>query len=306
MLMELRHLRYFVAVAEAENVSRAALKLHVSQPGVSRQIRDLEDEIGFALFERGAKSLRLTAAGKVFLQEVREVLSHAEAAVKKARAVANSKGEIHVGYAPSPTVELLPCALHTFQNLAPGVRVDLHDLSSEEMLRGLHDGKLDLCLMVRVPARALRGLKFELLKEYPTCVALGRDHPLARFKEISLRQIAGEPLLAYARAGYPEYHDMLAEIFGPLGVKPRIAEEHDSAPGLIAATEIGRGVAIVASVMGILAGGRILLRPLKPSPAPLAVGAAFNPKKFSAAAQKFLEAARGGKVQTTRTRSAVS
>src|SRR5438034_11684400 len=84
--MELRHLRYFVAVAEEENVSRAALKLHVSQPGLSRQIRDLEDEIGFQLFERSAKALRLTAAGKVFLTEARAVLQHAEDAVKKARA----------------------------------------------------------------------------------------------------------------------------------------------------------------------------------------------------------------------------
>src|ERR1041385_4469275 len=98
--MELRHLRYFVAVAEEENVSRAALKLHVSQPGLSRQIRDLEDEIGLQLFERSAKSLRLTTAGRTFLREARAVLQRAEEAVKKARAAAGVYGEIHVGYAP--------------------------------------------------------------------------------------------------------------------------------------------------------------------------------------------------------------
>src|ERR1035437_10427783 len=107
--MELRHLHYFVAVAEEENVSRAALKLHVSQPGLSRQIRDLEDEIGFQLFERSAKSLRLTAAGKVFLTEAHAVLLHAEDAVKKARAVSGgTSGETNVGYAPSLTVQILP------------------------------------------------------------------------------------------------------------------------------------------------------------------------------------------------------
>jgi len=304
--MELRHLRYFVAVAEAENVSRAALELHVSQPGVSRQIRDLEVEIGFPLFERGAKSLRLTAAGKVFLTEVRVVLAHAEAAVGKARETANSSGEINIGYAPSPTVELLPCALHSFQNLAPGVRVTLHDLSSEEMLRGLHDGKLDLCLIVRTSIKSLRGLKFELLREYPTCVAMSPNHPLAKLKQVHIRQIAKEPLLAYSRKDYPEYHAMLAELLKGTGTRPRIVEEHDSAPGLMAATEIGRGLAIVPSVMGLLAGGRIKLLPLLPAPAPLAVGAAFNPKKFPATAQKFLEAARGVKSQTTRTKSVVS
>ena len=305
--MELRHLRYFVAVAEAENVSRAALKLHVSQPGVSRQIQDLEAEIGFPLFERSAKSLRLTAAGKVFLTETREVLRHADAAVIKAREVANGSGaEIHVGYAPSPTVELLPCALHSFQNLAPEVRVTLHDLSSEEMLRGLHDGKLDLCLMVRTSGKSLRGLKFELLREYPTCVAMSPRHPLTKLKQVPIKLLAKEPLLAFSRKDYPEYHAMLEELLEGTGARPRIVEEHDSAPGLIAATEIGRGLAIVPSVMGMLAGGRIQLRPLQPAPAPLAVGAAFNPKKFPAAAQKFLQAAHGGNTQITRTKSAVS
>src|SRR5215813_8058202 len=100
--MELRHLRYFVAVAETENVTRAAHKLHVSQPGLSRQIRDLEDELGFPLLERSAKSVRLTEAGRVFLTEARAVLQRADEAVSAAKAVATgANGELHVGYAPS-------------------------------------------------------------------------------------------------------------------------------------------------------------------------------------------------------------
>ena len=99
--MELRHLRYFVGVAEEENVSRAALKLHVSQPALSRQIRDLEEELGFLLLTRDAKSVRLTEAGRVFLHEARAVLLRAEEAVKTARAVATGgRAELHVGYAP--------------------------------------------------------------------------------------------------------------------------------------------------------------------------------------------------------------
>src|SRR5437016_14680553 len=115
--MELRHLRYFVAVAEAENVSRAALKLHVSQPGLSRQIRDLEEELGFLLFERSAKSVRLTEAGRVFLTEARAVLQRVEDAVKAARAVAaGGRGELNVGYAPSLTARILPATLRAFQS----------------------------------------------------------------------------------------------------------------------------------------------------------------------------------------------
>src|SRR5262245_55176497 len=114
--MELRHFRYFVAVAEEQNVTRAAARLRVSQPPLSRQIRDLEDELGVALFERSAKSVRLTEAGRVFLEEARAVLSRAEEAAQTVKAVAGGKrGELHVGYAPSLTVELLPQALRTFQ-----------------------------------------------------------------------------------------------------------------------------------------------------------------------------------------------
>src|SRR5437868_1729552 len=156
--MELRHLRYFIAVAEEENVSRAALKLHVSQPGISRQIRDLEDELGFQLFERSAKSLKLTEPGKIFLTEARAVLQRAEDAVKAARAIATGSSELHIGYAPSLTARILPPALRAFQAELPNVRVKLHDFSTEEMLAGLREGKLQIAFVVRLTPALLRGL----------------------------------------------------------------------------------------------------------------------------------------------------
>lgn len=297
--MELRHLRYFVAVAELLNFTKAAVRLRVAQPALSRQIRDLEDHLGAQLLERGPRSVRLTEAGTVFLSEAKSVLQRADEAVKAVRAVARGeRGEIHVGYAPSPTVELLPCTLHAFQNLAPEVRVTLHDLSSEEMLRGLGERKLNLCLMVQPAPAALRGLKFEMLREYPACVAIRPAHPLARAKRVKLEQIVSEPFVAYDRADYPEYHAMLEELFGEMNPKPHVVEEHGSAPGLIAAVEIGRGVAIVPSCMAMLTGGRVKLLQLQPASAPLRVGAAYEPSRLSLAAGKFLVAAReagGGK-----------
>src|ERR1041385_7472199 len=154
--MELRHLRYFIDVAEEQNVTRAAARLHVSQPPLSRQIRDLEDELGIALFEHRAKAVRLTEAGRVFLTEARAVLQRADDAVQMAKAVAGGKrGEIHVGYAPSLAVELLPRALKYFQESSPDVHVQLQDLSTREMLRGLNEGKLHAALLVQVPPKAL-------------------------------------------------------------------------------------------------------------------------------------------------------
>src|SRR5687767_9596121 len=114
--MELRHLRYFVAVAEEENVTRAAERLHVSQPPLSRQIRGLEDELGVELFERSAKSIRLTDAGRMFLTEARAVLERADQAVHAVKAIGSGvSGELNVGFAPSLAVDILPRALRQFQ-----------------------------------------------------------------------------------------------------------------------------------------------------------------------------------------------
>jgi LysR family transcriptional regulator, benzoate and cis,cis-muconate-responsive activator of ben and cat genes len=290
--MELRHLRYFIAVAEQENVSHAALKLHVSQPGISRQIHDLEEEIGFQLFERSAKSLRLTNAGRKFLDEARAVLRRADEAVRNARAVAGAgDGEIHVGYAPSLTIQILPRALRTFQAKFPGTRVALHDLSTEEMLSGLRAGKLQVTLMVRPPRKMLRGLQFRELARYPLCAAFAPKHPLARSKTVRLAQLAGEPLIAYSRKDYPEYHDILDELFAGVR-KPRVAEEHDGITSVIAAVESSRGFALVPKCVQFMAGPRVKLVPLDPSPSPVPVGAAW--KKETETVRQFIAAAEGG------------
>src|SRR5437879_11906498 len=145
LAVELRHLRYFVAVAEMENVPRAALKLHVSQPALSRQIRDLEDEIGFSLLERTAKSVRLTDAGRAFLDNARALLQNADGAVTKARAAASAEPtELHVDYSPTPTAKLLPKILRPCQRAMPSVHVRLHDWSNEENVAGVRDGRLNL------------------------------------------------------------------------------------------------------------------------------------------------------------------
>ena len=291
--MELRHLRYFVAVAEEQNVTRAAERLHVSQPPLSRQIRDLEDELGIALFEHGAKTVRLTEAGRVFLNEARAVLQRANEAVQLAQAVANGqRGEIHVGYAPSLTVEILPKALRNFQEASPQVRVRLHDLSTQEMLRGLRDGALHVALLIRVPARVMTGFVFEELRRYAVCVAAHPAHSLARARKVGLEQVADERLISYTLADYPEYHVWLSDLFAPLKRRPHIAEEHDSATSLIASVEAGRGVALVQQGFDCLSGPRLKIRPLSPAPPPLVAGVAYRKDAHSSATENFVAAAR--------------
>lgn len=292
-LMELRHLRYFVAVAETENVSRAALKLHLSQPALSRQIRDLEQEIGFSLLERGAKSVRLTDAGRAFLEESRAVLQRAEGALAAARTVAaRGQNELHIGYAPTLTVRILPPALRAFQALQPGVRVKLHDLSTEEMLDRMRGGKLLLAFTVRPAPAGLRGLRFEALTRDPLRLAVAPGHPLARQRSVTLREAAQEPLIAYSRAEYPDYHELLTRVFASTKTRPRVAEEHDGASSLISAVEAGNGVAVVPASLLCVTGPRLKLLPLTPPPTPLVIGVISQKHGLGSVVEHFLQCTR--------------
>lgn len=291
--MELRHLRYFVAAAETENVSKAALKLHVSQPALSRQIHDLEEELGLALFDRGAKSVRLTAVGKSFLAEARAILLRVEEAVGKARTLAaGAREELHIGYAPSPTVRLLPAALREFQARHPEVRVRLHDLSTEEMLEGVREGQLHLAFMVRPNRSLLYRLHFEELAREPMCLALAHNHALARSRVVPLATAAREPFIAFSRKEYPDYHEYLDKLSALVKRRINIREEHDSSSSLIAAVESGAGVALVPVSFSCFAGARLKLVKLSPEPEPLSIGAVWRKPHPLPLAEKFWTAAK--------------
>jgi DNA-binding transcriptional LysR family regulator len=291
--VELRHLSYFVAVAETENVSRAALKLHVSQPALSRQIRDLEDEIGFSLLERTAKSVRLTDAGRAFLDNARALLQNADEAVTKARAVARAEpSELHVGYSPTPTAEIVPKILRAFQRAMPNVHVRLHDWSNNAIRDGLHDGRLQLGLIVP-PAKAssMRDLRYEELFHQRVCVAVAPQHPFARRRAVPIAEVAAERLIGLTREDYPNYYDYLSIIFSKVKQKPRVIEEHDSMSGIMSAVEAGTGVAIGADFRYSF-GNRVKFLHLTPEPKPVSVGIAAPKGRLSPAAEKFWECAK--------------
>jgi len=290
--MELRHLRYFLAVGEALNFTKAAAQLGVAQPALSRQVQDLEDEIGVDLMKRSPRGVTLTAEGKLFLDEVRELLKRADESVEKVRALARGEyGELHVGYAPSPTVEILPPALAAFQKAVPRVKVLLHDLSSDELIAGLQNATLELAVMVRQPVGdETAGIQFELLRTYPLCVAMTATHPFARLKSVSLDKLAAEPLVGFRRKDYPEYNRSLERLFASVHAKPRIAVECDSASSLITEVEAGRGVALSSTIFKLVAGKRLLYRPLTGTTEVASVGIARATKgDVTPAGEKFCE-----------------
>src|SRR5258706_6663611 len=290
-MMELRHLRYFLAVAEALNFTKAAAQLRVAQPALSRRVQDLEDEIGVDLLKRSPRGVTLTAEGKLFLEKTRNLLKLADEFVEQVRALARGEyGELHVGYAPAPTVEILPPALAAFQKAFPRVRVLLHDCSEQELIDGLRNGRLELALMPRGAGPQSVGLEFETLRSYPICVAVAPTHRFARLKTITLEMVAAEPMIGFNRKDYPEYYVGLDRIFGPLGIKPRVVVECDSASSLITAIETGRGVAIASPVLRHASGKRLLYRPLTGATEMVSVGIARASKgDVTPAGEKFCE-----------------
>lgn len=285
--MELRHLRYFVAVAEEENISRAALRLHVSQPALSRQIRDLEDEMGVLLLRRTAKSVELTEAGRAFLNDSRSILEQVAQSVHKARA-AEAGAELHVGYAVTPTVRILPPALRAFQSESHNPKVKLHDFSTEEMLANLRSGKIQVALMVRPGPGLLRGLHSEDLLALDTRLGVAPGHPLTSMRSVKPRELSNFPVIALNQKDFPEYHEMLEKFFAT--GKPRIAEQHESLASLIASVEAGNGVALVPESIACVVGPRLKLLQLSPKPQPLVVAAVWT--EANPAAQRFLDCVR--------------
>jgi DNA-binding transcriptional LysR family regulator len=293
--MELRHLRYFAGVAETENVSRAAARLHVSQPALSKQIRDLEDEIGFSLFERTAKSIRLTPAGRAFLKDARTLLRSAERAVQKARNIAFAgETELHIGYQPTPTARILPIIFRHCQGSIPEVHIKLHDLTNEEAINRLRDGRLQLAFLVRLnrPSSALRNLEFEDLIWSIPRLAVAHTHPFAKRDSVSLQEAARESFVSYSREAVPGYYEFLKSTFAPVRTKLRIVQEHEGVASFLPAVEAGTGVALVPDFFADIAAGRVKLVRVIPEPETTIVSIAALKGKLTPAAETFWRCAK--------------
>jgi len=293
--VELRHLRYFVAVAEMENVSRAAMqRLHVSQPALSRQIRDLEDELGVCLLERTAKSVKLTDAGRAFLDDARAILKQADEAVGKARAIAGkAKTELHIGDWPLGTGQIMPALLREYQRAMPNVKVKMHDWRVEKNIAGVRDGRLQLAIILPpLKASALEDLRFEPLFTGRVCLAVSCGHPFAKKESVALADAAREPFIGLTREDYPRYFEYLDAFFARVNDKPRVVEEHDGWSGVFSAVSAGTGVALTSDAFDYAFNDRIKCLHLIPEPKRITVGIITRKGKLTPAAEKFCKCAK--------------
>ena len=266
---------------------------YVSQPSLSRQIRDLEEELGFQLLERRPKSVSLTEAGRVFLEKARAILKDTDDAVATVRALAGKREtELHVGDFPLTTARLMPGLLRSYQKAMPNVQVKLHDWPVEKNIAGVREGRLQLAIIIPpLKSNSLDELHFEELVAVRVCLAVSSNHPFAQRKSVSLVEAARERFIGLMPR-YPRYQEYLAALFARVDDKPQIVEEHDGWAGVFSGVDAGTGVAIVSDAFTYAFGDRIKLLRLTPEPKRVPIGILTRRGRLSPAAEQFCQSAR--------------
>ncbi|MBH9313363.1 LysR family transcriptional regulator [Pseudomonas aeruginosa] len=245
--MELRHLRYFIAVAEELHFGRAAERLGISQPPWSQQIQALEEEIGARLFERTNRRVELTDAGRLFLDESRQVLAQVDKAVLLARrAHLGELGELKIGFTSSaPFTSTIPSSIHAFRKAYPDVHLDLQEMSSRQVLKALLEESLQVGV-IRPLALPDAVHWVELFRE-PLVAVLRADHPLAAGSEdgLAIAALAEEPFVFFPRSYGTGLYDQVIALTRQAGFSPRIAQEASEAMTIIGLVSAGLGVSIL-------------------------------------------------------------
>jgi len=283
--VELRHLRYFVALAEELHFGRAARRLHISQPPLSQQIAALEEEIGVPLLRRTSRSVELTEAGRRFLGEARETLAQAENAVALARRAAQGEiGRLQVGFVPICGV--IPVAVRRYMLRYPDVRVTLRGQGSTEQLDSILRGTLDVGF-VHCPISA-PGLECRTVESFALVAALPTRHRLSSQRTIAWRALAGEPFIGFPRASAPVAYEALLTRLREAGLDPNIVHETDSLLARLRMVGAGLGVALVPAYAVKFHRPGVVLRPLSPPRAVAQVGMVHCPAHLTGAIARFM------------------
>ena len=286
--MELRHLRYFVAVADELSFRRAADRLHMSQPPLSQQIRALEDELGVTLLERTQRRVALTAAGAAFHERAREILDAVEDASRLVKRVNRGEvGRLAVGFVGSAMYSLVPEVLGTFTARYGEVDLHLRELTTAAQLRQLESGQIDVGFIR--PASERPGLAFETVEREPVIVALPVSHPLAEEPSLDVAQLAGETLVLLGREDSPGVRGSLS---GAIDLVHGDVQEVREMQTVIALVRAGVGISLVPASLRALAREGVVYRELPPGGPTVELAMAWRAEDRSPVLEAFREVAR--------------
>lgn len=244
--MELRHLRYFVAVGEALSFTKGAQKLHLAQPSLTRQIKDLEEEIGVRLLDRTKGRVTLTPEGTSFLADAKRVLAQSLQIVESVQRLSRHEVRpLNIGYVANLFYDLIPVTLASFQRSFPAVPINLFDMTCGDQLRAIEDGRIDLGFVgLHEPIEEL-GLKYRCIAAYETVAALAATNPLAKKSTLQLKDLKPMFFISMSEASYPGYRRWLQQTCRKVGFSPRVLQDVEIERSLIQCVAAGLGVALM-------------------------------------------------------------
>jgi DNA-binding transcriptional LysR family regulator len=287
--MELRHLKYFIAVAEELHFGRAAKRLAMSQPPLSQQIKSLEEEVGVILLKRSKRQVEITAAGQIFLEEARKTIIQVDQTIRAAQRAARGEiGQLAVGFVSSAVYGKVPSIFRLMRTRFPEVSLLLQELTSEEQVEALKANRIDVGL-VRPPILAAESLPLQVIWREPLMVVLPIGNPLTLETEIAVESLAEESFIQIPRHVAPGFYDQFIRICARAGFSPKIVQEARTTPTIVSLVAGGMGVSILPASLQSLQRSGVVYRPLQ-SPAPtIDMAVIWRPDDKSPTLRSFLE-----------------
>ena len=288
--MELRHLRYFAAVAQHLNYSEAARRLHVAQPASSQTILDLEEEIGAQLFVRSNRSVRLTAAGTALLTEAENILKRSDEARRTAqRAARGETGVLRIGFIAPATAPILPSLVQAYRLRYPEVELQLSHMNPDAQLAAFAAGTLDLGLSRPLSPELFSSFEEDMIYRDYLGAVLPPKHPLGKEESIKLETLASEPFVLFHRVGAPGLFDEAVAMCCRAGFSPQVRHEPDLMTTVFVLVESGLGVSLVPGCVRSLEKQKIIRRPLTVKSNPMCLCANWPRASESPTREAFLE-----------------
>lgn len=289
--MELRHLRYFVTLAEELHFGRAAERLHMAQPPLSQQIRQMEVELGFQLFHRTKRKVQLTEAGQVFLEESLRIFRQLEQAMQRGRQISRGEmGQLAIAFVASAAYNVLPEVLRTFRAAVPGVTLQLQELTTEQQLQWLKEGRIDVGFLR--PPVIDNTFSSEIIFEEPLMVTLPVNHRLALSEKVSLRELVKEPFILFPRSQAPGLYDQIISLCQQADFSPIVAQEAIQMQTIVSLVAAEMGIAIVPASLQNLQRTGVVYKAVEELTPKVAIAMMWRSLDTSPATQRFLEVAR--------------